>query len=219
MSARIASFGALVAMTLWGAVSGAQSLPVCGVDSLQSDIPRHLVLVGHCAGVPDPTFSFLLTLRDAAGLPVRGLPVAIAIEPGSGIGVCENQPAAERVEVAGSWVRVWNTTDYWGRAMFRIVGGRPSPSLSPGAFVHYCGANRHLVHVAAVDLDGGGVCGTDLSCWIEDFGRTLDVVPQHLPEADYDGDGRVTAADLSIWLAVHGRGLSMESCGTLPGGG
>lgn len=218
MSARIASFGAVVAMALWGTASGAQPVPGCGVDSLQSDIPRHLVLVGHCAGVPDPTFSFLLTLRDAAGAPVAGLPVAIAIEPGSGIGVCGDQPAAQRVELVGSWVLVWNTTDYSGRAMFRIVGGRPSPSLSPGAFVHYCGAHRHLVRVAAVDLDGGGVSGTDLSSWLEDFGLTLDVVPRHLPEADYDGDGLVTAADLSIWLGVHGGGRSMESCGTLPGG-
>jgi hypothetical protein len=218
MSARIASLGAVVAIALWGTASGAQPVPSCGVDSLQSDIPRHLVLVGHCAGVPDPTFSFLLTLRDAAGAPLAGLPVAIAIEPGANIAVCSTQPAASRVEVVAGWIRIWNTTDYSGRAMFRIVGARPAPSLSPGAFVHYCGANRHLVHVAAVDLDGGGVSCTDLSCWLEDSGLTLEPIPRHLPEADYDGDGLVTAADLSTWLAVAGGGLSMESCGTLPGG-
>jgi hypothetical protein len=83
-------------------------------------------------------------------------------------------------------------------------------SVGPTLEVFGNGIYLKTVRVAALDQNGSGVDGTDLSMFIADY-----FSGQPFARSDYDGDGALTGIDLSLWLAAFFAGNSVQTGGAV----
>ncbi len=107
-----------------------------------------------------------------------------------------------------------------GQATFRVVGFAANQGASPGSIgpslrvyvgnaIPPAGVYIGTVRVAALDQNGGGVNGMDLSLFLADY-----FSGQNYARSDYNGDDVVGANDFSLWLAAFFAGGSAVSGGT-----
>lgn len=176
-------------------------------------VPRILRLVGRdAAGTADPIGEFDLVIRDIANIPKSGAQVVLDFSASPGAEICTDQSPTGGTNCAAKDVVQNGVTGFDGIARFRVVGWcnhAQAPAVGATLRVFADGVILATVPVAAFDQDGDGVGAPDLSHWLDDF--------FHAPTAarsDLDGDGAVTATDLSLWLQAFFAGGSLRGSGT-----
>src|SRR5262249_6228454 len=90
-----------------------------------------------------------------------------------------------------------------GESTFRGIGSGANLGASPGSTgpaLKVCAGGVFLrtVRVAALDQNGGGVNGLDLSLFLTDY-----FSGQSFARSDYNGNGTLDGGDLSLWLAAY----------------
>lgn len=183
-------------------------------DPCRHTVPTHVNLVGWSPAGPDSAAGhFEILIRDIANNPIPNAIVRLEFPelPTSDLRLPTDQPDP-RLHVDCAQRSVWTLTDIQGRASFTLVGGGRNPHgpTQPGSYFllrYYDEPVCYRVTVGAFDLDGwSGMTGADLAR----FGADLFSGTQP-GRADYDGDGQVTALDLSIWGQVFFAGGSTLS--------
>jgi hypothetical protein len=178
-------------------------------------LPPGVPLVGERGGVTDPAGVFKIIVRDIAMNPVPGASVVIAFdECGDDLRICAT-PGMPGVTVDCDVPRVRAVTDLTGTATFAIRGGGRNidpASIGMCARVLVEDAPVARLRVAAFDLTGaGGVGPPDISSWIADYFRSATTL-MYFSRSDYDFNGTLSPADLSILLRVSLGGTSNTSC-------
>jgi hypothetical protein len=200
----LAVTAALTALTAEPARAG-------GVNSMLSECPSFIRLVGSQAGVPDSAAGrFQVIARDTGRNPMGGIRVWIDFSACGDI-VLTSDPLDPRLEVDCASHTIRATTDAAGVATFTLLGHSLAAASAGGtALVIADGIPVGFPRVAVFDLDGrSGVDAGDLSVWLGDLGKH-----DGRARADYDGDGQVTAVDLALLLAEIG---THRSSVTAPG--
>ncbi len=169
--------------------------------------PTSLDVVGQISGTPDSRGAFRVIIRDCDGSPCEGAVVRLEMNPDD-IHICDYQ-GGDSVDCATN--SIIKFTNAAGEAVFHVVGSAIRTSVPPigTADLWVNGVKVRSYWAAAFDLDGGGVSVSDVSKWMQDWGSGL-----YFPRGDYDHDGKLTMADLTILLRVYGDGTSVEGCET-----
>lgn len=200
---------ALAAVLLLPARFAAADVP----DPSQCDLPPGIHLVGTLLGVPDPFGRFEVVVRGAAGLPIRNVRVEIDFaQCAPDVRICAVQPGAETIDCGDH--RVYGVTDGAGRVAFTIVGSSNNATgAAPGhplncARILMEGVGISTAKVATFDQNGvGGVNPVDMSVWLPDsFSGTF------FERSDFNFDGSLSPADLSLMLQVSLSTFSFMSC-------
>lgn len=200
----------------------AHGAPACGpVVPALCRVPARLRIVGETdngggAWLADPAGKFKVELRDATGAPVSNCEVTLDFSACPDFELLVRQPdPAVQVKCK----QVTKAVDATGVATFDVVGRRkPTLPCASGAVgpsvrvVTGAGALIRTVPVQILDLDGGGLSGSDAAAWVCIFGSGVP-----LACADYDGDGLVTIADLALLNAAIGTGASLKPGDTSAG--
>jgi hypothetical protein len=167
--------------------------------------PGGIPLVGHSGDVPDPLGAVTFTVVEKwTGVPYAYLAVTIDFSGCADVGVSSDVVASgEQLDCARHQVTA--VTDAQGRVRFTIVGGSHGAARSTGpcATVNIAGYLFPPLVVSAYDLDGvNGVNAIDLS-----IAAAAVFSGRYQARCDYDGDGILSALDLSQLLRViHGGG-------------
>jgi hypothetical protein len=183
-----------------------------------STVPPCISLVGSKNGVPDPSGTFTVTVRDLANNPQSGATVTIDLQGCTDLKLCADQldPNATLLCDA-THTQVSKLTNALGQATFIVLG--VSNGYTGGANPHtnattLLGGGRIFANlmligsptVSCYDLDGSqGVGIGDLTAWLIDFG-TFNAPP--FGRSDYDCSGNVGINDLSLWLTEFGAATS-----------
>ena len=199
-----------LAAALMGAAL-APALALAGPPSAaNSTIPRHVLLVGMTAGVPDAAMGeFVVIVRDATDTPEPDRLVEVRFLNCPGARVASDQGQAEvsaRCETHG--ITAMNGNDGSVR-MIAVGGGDPSAGHGMGgcAGIYAGGVLLGFVSVAYLDEDGSGGLGAgDLAIWLGDF-----ATQEPIGRSDFDGDGALGASDLSLWLTAFASGRQDQS--------
>jgi hypothetical protein len=197
---------------------------VCGGDGqtispVNSVVPPLLILVGQTNGVVDPAGQYVVKVRDTRGQPIIGVTVDLQFSypsryanPDEGICIDQPYPGVTFTD-DGTSKFAHQTTGPAGNAVFRIIGNSNNNGhCSAGAQyqslkVAACGVFLGSSTVAIVDQDGGGVTARDESAILSDI-----FCGQYFARSDFNGDGIVNAADLSVWLTIFFAGKSTQGC-------
>src|SRR5262245_55660224 len=168
-----------------------------------------LVTLG-AAGRADPLRTFTVNVRDPGNVPQENSRVVLDFSGCPDIHVCADQrdPTVTVDCVAHTLMKL---TSVNGQATFRVVGCAANQGASPGSIgpslnVFADGVFIGAARVAALDQNGGGVNGVDMSLFLADY-----VSGRNYARSDYNGDGVVGANDLSRWLTgffAGGSGVS-----------
>lgn len=214
-----------------GLVRKATLLTACGLlsagaamasvpSAANSTIPSNINLVGRVAAAVSTNHPITVVVRDLANNPVPNSSVVIdftgcqdvqASNAQADLGVlvdCITHTVRGVTDVAGSV-----TMHVQGGAGAVGTGGEPGPVYAGGTPSGACavitadGVNLGSVFVGAFDLDKGngspaGVGASALSEWLQDFGACA--VAPFCARSDFNGDGAVGAADLSLQLVEFG---------------
>ena len=188
----------------------APSAPVLAAgppDPAHCTVPAFVSVVGTQYGVPDPSGTFTVTLRDATHAPCPGISVTVDFSGCSDVRLALVQAPGAVLLPGSNGVRV--PTDDNGVATFRVVGagifGCPTPA-GPGPCARICAAGMSLGLATAniFDLDGAsGFDGVD--------GREINIARQEVLEAaggggayhgriDFSQDGALGLIDLSFYI-------------------
>ena len=186
------------------------------IDPCNSDCPGLITLVGLGAnGGADPLGTFTVNVRDFNKVPQEDRRVVLDFSGCRDIhlGADQRDPWVTVDCVAQTLMKL---TDVNGQATFRVVGcaanqggspGSIGPSLqvfADGILINSSGGCIGSgVRVAALDQDGGGVGGGDLSLFLADY-----FSGQAFARSDYDGNGTIDGNDFSLWLAAFFAGGS-----------
>jgi flagellar hook capping protein FlgD len=161
-------------------------------------LPPVIRLVGRTTGTADPSGLFSVVVRDAANMPIPGVTVTVDFT------AC-TQAALAAPNCPGIVTAV---TDLAGSARFTVMGSVVSRSaVQPGAPCAAISAGPVAlgnVRVSAYDQDGvNGLRAIDVSLVQCDFVSGLNN-----QRSDFNGDGMVSAADLSLLIAAYAGGGS-----------
>lgn len=194
-------------LTLFVAVPARASVP----DPASSTWPHHVLLVGTDAnGVVDPAGRMDFTICRTGCLIHSGFAlIVLDFSNSPGIEICSQQPDPN-VIVDCSTHTVRYIADGSGHANFAIAG-RVDRSV-PGSHAASCGLYADgvpfgTIPVAAIDQDGGGVGPPDNSLWQQDY-----FSGQYWERSDFNGDGVLGPADLSLWTTLFFASGSLLSC-------
>jgi hypothetical protein len=177
-------------------------------DAANSSVPPLITLVGLGAdGSADPLGTFTAVMRDFNNVPILNSAVVLDFSRCPDIRLCADQHDPN-VTVDCAAHTLWKLTNINGQATFRVVGcaanlGGTPGSTGPGLDVYGDGAFEGSARVAALDQNGGGVNGVDLSLFLSDY-----FSGQNYARSDYNGDGVIDGNDLSLWLAAFFAGGS-----------
>jgi hypothetical protein len=229
-----------------GLVRKATLLGVCGLliaavasanvpDPSKSTVPGFIKVGGTqtTAGVPDPTITYTVVVRDFANNPIAGSFVEINFSNCSDTKLCTAVVAGQTVDCTNKAVRA--TTNASGQAIVKVLGAANNPgtfvppAIAPGAglgCVRVYADGIQLGTVTAVDYDqngslpsGNGVNGLDFSIAKSDVGA-VGLGAAYKGRADYNTDGAVNGSDLSSLKTIVGAsGLGTGSGTGCAGGG
>ena len=195
-------------------------------DAGNSSMPSGLQLVGSAGGIVDPAGKAMMTIRDAAGIPVPiGTPVTIdffncTINPNNDLHVCMNQtfPGVSLVGACPANPVFGAITGPFGVVEFRLLGHATAgpgntPGVTAGCAVVRAGVPpviMTVLRVGAYNLDGvGGVTAADQALFLATF---FSSPAGYRTRADYNGDGLCNSADFSKFLSVEFSGASAVKC-------
>jgi hypothetical protein len=181
-----------------------------GPNPFTSTAPHAIRLVGGSAGAPDSLAgAFRVTALDLALNPVHNSTVVLDFSGCPDLRLASS-PAMPGVTIDCARHTAMAFTDQFGVAHFTLVG---SGANSSGDDRTAClrvimdGITLPSPIVSAFDLDGmNGVGPGDLVVWLADLGSR-----RYHSRSDYDADGVLTAADLSLLLAELGTQRSVRS--------
>jgi hypothetical protein len=203
------------ALTLTALLSAAiPAMARAGVPPPQnSTIPAHVILVGRDAsGQPDPRGRATVVIRDLANNPLPGVSVAIDFSATPDMGPSQTQPDPAILNVNCSARTLIALTGADGSVTFSIVGraNRGIASVAQGQTLRFYADGVFLgtAIVSAPDQDGDGVNAVDLSYFLSDF-----FTGQYLERSDHDGNGFLSASDLSALLTVFFGSQSIQGGG------
>lgn len=199
---------------------GLASKATAKVDPCNSDAPGLIILVGLGAdGSADPLGAFTVNVRDFNNVPVENSQVVLDFSgcPDSRLCADQHDPNVTVNCAAHSISRLTNVN---GQATFRVLGCAIHQGASPGSIgaCLYVYADGVFVgtpgcggahRVAALDQNGGGVDGADMSPFLADY-----FSGKNYARSDYNGDGVVDGNDFSLWLVAFFAGGSAVSGGT-----
>jgi len=229
-----------------GLVRKATLLGVCGLliaavasanvpDPSKSTVPGFIKVGGAqtTAGVPDPTITYTVTVRDFANNPIAGSNVELNFSNCSDTKLCTAVVAGQTVDCTNKAVRA--TTNASGLAIVKVLGGANNPGTSippaiwPGAglgCVRVYADGIQIGTATAVDYDqngsvpsGNGVNGLDFSIAKSDVGA-VGLGAAYKGRTDYDANGAVNGSDLSSLKTIVGNsGLGTGSGAGCASGG
>jgi hypothetical protein len=234
-----------------GLVRKATLLGVCGLilaatasanvpDPTKSTVPGFIKVGGtqSLAGVPDPTISYTVTVRDFANNPIAGSFVEINFTNCTDTELCTAVIAGQTVDCTNKAVRA--TTNASGQAVVTVLGAADNPGTTvppaiwPGAgagCVRVYGDGIQLGTATSVTYDqnggtvlpgpggGNGVTPVELSISKNDIGA-VGLGAAYKGRSDYSTDGALSPVDLSFHKTVVGNsGLGTGSAGGCAGGG
>ena len=177
-------------------------------DPANCDVPDLITLVARGAGGDaDPLGIFTVVVRDFNNGPRANREVVLDFSQCPDIRLSADQ-ADPNVTVDCAAHSIARLTVVGGEATFRVIGLAANLGASPGSTgpclkVYADTVFLKTVRVAALDQNGGGVDGFDLSLFIADY-----FSGQSFARSDYDGSGTVDGNDLSLWLAAFFAGGS-----------
>lgn len=179
-----------------------------------STSPVLIRVVGFSAdGSLDPTGEFTVTLRDVAQNPLPDFQVKVDFTDCPGLELCGVTGANyARIDPTGHIVTAM--TDAAGQVHLRIAGSLNLPIGAPEpanwrARVSACSILLSTPTVAVLDLTGrDGTNSGDFSYFVTDIGAHL-----FYARDDYDGNGVVNSADLSVLATLTGLHGSLHGCG------
>jgi hypothetical protein len=183
-------------------------------DPANSYAPPLITIVGLGPdGSADPLGTFTVVVRDFNNVPMRNVDVVLDFSRCPDIRLCAD-PHDPSVTVDCIAHTLMKLSDANGQATFRVVGFAANQGGSPGSIgtsldVFADGVFINAVRVAALDQNGGGVNGVDLSLFLADY-----FSGQAFARSDFDGNGTIDGNDLSLWLAAFFAGGSTISGGT-----
>jgi len=229
-----------------GLVRKATLLGVCGLliaavasanvpDPSKSTVPGFIKVGGAqtTAGVPDPTITYTVTVRDFANNPIAGSNVELNFSNCSDTKLCTAVVAGQTVDCTNKAVRA--TTNASGLAIVKVLGGANNPGTAvppaiwPGAglgCVRVYADGIQIGTATAVDYDqngsvpsGNGVNGLDFSIAKSDVGA-VGLGAAYKGRTDYDANGAVNGSDLSSLKTIVGNsGLGTGSGAGCASGG
>ena len=192
---------------------GAATPAFAKIDPVNCEAPGLITLVARGAdGTADPIGTFTVFVRDFNNVPSENEMVSLDFQNCPDIRLCIDQDDPRvTVDCAGRSVSARTGPD--GAASFRVIGCAVNQGSSPGAIaptliVFAEGVYITTARVAALDQNGGGVDGSDLSMVLDDY-----FSGQPFARSDYDGNGVLTGNDLSLWLAAYFKAGSAVSGG------
>jgi hypothetical protein len=182
-------------------------------DPSNCEAPDLITVVARGAdGGADPHGTFTVIVRDRNNVPMLNEEVVLDFS-----GCPDIKLAADQLDPSVSVDCLAHTlgklSDVNGRATFLVIGSAANLGASPGAIgpaldVYAEGIFVNAVRVAALDQNGGGVSGEDLSLLLTDY-----FSGQAFARSDYDGSGVLDGNDLSLWLAAFFAGGSAQDGG------
>jgi hypothetical protein len=229
-----------------GLVRKATLLGVCGLflaaaasanvpDPSKSSVPGFLRVGGAqtTAGVPDPTITYTVTVRDFANNPIAGSFVEANFTNCTDTKLCSAVVSGQTVDCTNKAVRA--TTNAGGQAVLKVLGAsnNPGSSVPPAIFA---GAGSGCVRVyadgiqlgtaTAIDYDqngslggGNGVSPLDLSISKNDIGAA-GLGAAYKGRSDYSADNALSPVDLSFHKTIVGNsGLGTGSGAGCASGG
>jgi hypothetical protein len=147
--------------------------------------------------------------RFGGGIEQPGSIIVFDFQDCAGIEICSDQSdPAVIVDCAMRTLRV--VAGDHGLASFSVIGraDRAVPgSHAPSLRVYVDGVLFGTIPIAAVDEDGHGLGAPDNSLWQTDY-----FSGQYWERSDFNGDGVLGAADLSLWTSFFFGNGSMQSC-------
>jgi hypothetical protein len=176
-----------------------------------SEVPRVLTVVGrNVLGEADPLGEFRIVVRDLGNYPESGQIVTLDFSASTDLRLGTDQSPYGTLDCNSRVLSASAVTGANGVAVFRVTGradhllGSTSGALlrvfSDGVLLAFSG-----VSVAVLDQDGGGLGPGDLSEVLEDLFSSTNPA-----RSDFDGNGVVGPADLSLWLAAFFAGGSIH---------
>jgi len=191
----------------------AASAAMAGVPSAaNSTTPPCFSIVGSKVGVPDPSGTFTVIVRDLANNPLSGASVVVDLSGCSELAICDDQLDANAlVTCASKTTRKF--TDGLGSVTFIVLGGgngSPAATLAGGAKIFANGTLIASPTASAFDLNGtAGQGAADLSLFLGDLASL-----NPYGRSDYNCSGSLGASDLSVWLTNLAGTGSSTSCVT-----
>jgi hypothetical protein len=173
--------------------------------------PTHVVLVGRDAnGAADPLGTLNFVIRAVGHRPISGAIIVLDFSSTPDLKISSNQPDGGILDVSCPVGSVKAMTHADGSASFSIVGR----AIHSAAGAHaatldlYCnGVLLGTIPVAAFDQDGvAGINPTDNSLFLNDF-----FSGQYWERSDFDGNGVLGPADLSLWAEAFFAANSVQS--------
>jgi len=213
-----------------GLVRKATLLGVCGLliaavvsanvpDPSKSTTPGFIKVGGAqtTAGVPDPTITYTVVVRDFANNPIAGSSIELNFANCTDTKLCTAVVAGRTVDCTTPAVRL--TTNASGQAIVSVMGASTNPgtfvppNIAPGAglgCMRVYADGIQLGTVTSVDYDqngsvgsGNGVNGLDFSIAKSDVGA-IGLGAAYKGRADYDLNGAVNGSDLSSLKTIVG---------------
>jgi len=205
----------LVALLAQCAVVGVlHARAMCLPDPSICSVPTFIPVVGTQGGVPDPTGLFSILVRGYGDVPMSGVLVSLDFSNVKDVRLCSTQPAMEMLDCAYHMIR--GITDAQGKVDFLVLGAGRNRGGDPGdshanVVVYADGVRLGEASATAVDENGAitspGVEASDLSALVRDIGLGTYVV-----RSDFNRDGGLGGADLSVWLASYSGARSRTGC-------
>jgi hypothetical protein len=208
-------------------------------DPPHASMPAFLKVGGKTTptGAPDPSIAFTVSLRDYANNPIQNANIVLDFGACTDTKICSATVGLDCSGGQGAAPIVSGLTDANGLATFFVLGaamnwgddvhcppsGSPPTVLCPGAglgcvAVYADGALLGRVTAVTFDQDGsitspGGVNAVDFSRFKVDVtGCNLTAPRRYVGRSDFDGNGSVTAADISHFKTILANGLSAAGC-------
>lgn len=192
-------------------LSTSTSASIAGVPSpYDSTWPRNVLLVGtDPSGVPDPAGTITVVARHLGGGNYGSPLFVLDLSQAPDIELCTTQPDPAVIVDCPTRTARW-FGDAHGAATVRIAGHAThaiSAPHAPSAMLFCDGVLFGTIPIATPDEDGNGVGAADNSLWQQDY-----FSGPYWERSDLDGDGTLSAADLSIWLSIYFPGGSTRNC-------
>ena len=200
-------FSAIIAFVL--CLGPATTVRAGGPDPANCEAPDLITIVGRNAGgTADPLGVFTVIVRNFNNVPRLNNEVVLDFSTCPDIRLAADQ-LDPNVVVDCSARTLAKLSDLHGEATFRVIGaatnlGASTGSIGPSLRVYAEGVWIRDARVAALDQNGGGLSGEDLSLCLTDY-----FSGQAFARSDYDGSGVLDGNDLSLWLAAYFGGGSV----------
>jgi hypothetical protein len=179
-------------------------------------MPASIRLVGASfSGEPDTLGTFTIVIRDLGYNPWPYADLLLDFGAVTDVAICPVQAPGLLARVQSRTIEA--RTDAAGVLRVAVLGHAiPGAPASPPNSVRvwfrtnspfYGDIDVGRTSCSAFDLNGGGMSGSDFALWLRSF-----VSGANPALSDYDADGVVKGADLSLWFCVFFYGGSTVAC-------